>query len=220
MSTKVKVDNLERKLNQLSKQYIQQQKSAKDLIEADQSDILSCLRDGVTSVRATIQDIRAPQNRTIEAEVDLLITFDFDAIDHPKMPGAFITELEIPDESIITRPRDLIALRERCTEINKSFTKLATSADRQLEDVMEIQLAVTTFEDELDSLQEEVNSTMTSAQSAVASTQESLKVKMVKKEGAQSRLSTVASELSGVEEEISDNKDHRKIAKVVGASFR
>ena len=216
MSTKVQVDTLERKLNRLSKKYIQQQKSAKDLIEADQSDILSCLRDGVTSVKATIQDIRAPQSRTIEPEEGLLISFDFDPIDHLKMPGSFITELEVPDDSIIPRARDLKVLRERCTEINKSFTNLASSADMQLEDVMEIQLAVTSFEDDLDSLQEEVNSTMKSAQSAVASTQASLKVKKVKKEGAQSRLSTVASELSGVEEEISDNKDHRKIAKVVG----
>ncbi|KAL2048257.1 hypothetical protein N7G274_000168 [Stereocaulon virgatum] len=215
MSTKVRVDTLERKLNQLSKQYIQQQKSARDLIEADQSDILSCLRDGVTSVKATIQDIRAPQSRTMEFEDDALISFDVDPIDHYKMPGSFVTELEIPDESIVPRTRDLVVLRERCTAINKSFTNLASSADKQLEDVMEIQLAVTTFEDQLDNLQEEVNSTMQSAQSAVASTQESLKFKKVKKEGAQSRLSTVASELSGVEEDISDNKDHRKIAKVV-----
>ena len=219
MSTKTEVDTLERKFNQLSKRYTQREKSAQDLIEADQSDILSCLRDGLTLVQAAIEDISGPQNRTIEPEDDLLISLDFVSIEHPRMPGSFITELEVPDGSIVPCTRDIVVLRERCAEINESFTKLAVSADRQLEDVMEMQLAATEFQDELERLQEEVDETTKSAQSAVMHTQESLNSKKVEKEGAQSRLSTVASELNGVEEEISDNKDHRKIVKVVRLHF-
>lgn len=219
MSTKTEVDTLERNFNQLSKRYSQQEKSAKDLIEADQSDILSCLRDGLTSVQAAIQDIRGPQNRPIKPEGNLLIPLDFVSIEQRRMPGSFPTELEVPGGNVILCTEDIVILRERCAEINESFTKLAASADRQLEDVMEMQLAATEFEVELDRLQEEVDETTNSAQSAVTHTQESLNTKKVEKEGAQSRLSTVASELNGVEEEISDNKDHRKIVKVVRLHF-
>ena len=219
MSTKIEVDTLERNLNQLSKRYSQQEKSAKDLIEADQSDILSCLRDGLTSVLAVIQDIRGPQNRPIKPEGNLLIPLDFVSIEQRRMPGSFPKELEVPGGNVILCTEDIVVLRERCAEINESFTKLAASADRQLEDVMEMQLAATEFEVELDRLQEEVDETTNSAQSAVTHTQESLNTKKVEKEGAQSRLSTVASELNGVEEEISDNKDHRKIVKAVRLHF-
>ena len=84
---------------------------------------------------------------------------------------------------------------------------------------MEMQLAANKFQDELERLQEEVDETTKSSQSAVMDTQESLNSKKVEKEGAQSRLSTVASELNGVKAEISDNKDHRKVVNVVRLRF-
>ena len=153
-----------------------------------------------------------PISRTTVAlgDEDLLRSFEDATIDTPKVPGAWVTEYPVPES------RNTVALGKRCTQISACFTKLSNLADKQLEDIMEIQLAALDTEDELDRLKAELDETTESAQMAVITTRENLELKRTEKKNAQSRLTTVEAELRAVETKASENKTHRQVAKFVG----
>ncbi|KAK0507890.1 hypothetical protein JMJ35_009779 [Cladonia borealis] len=209
MSPESQIDEIETELKALSQRYKAQGQNARDLIDIDQSSILNCLQNGVRSVQTTLESLKNGQDINISTEEDLSITLDYVTIDAPKVPGAFVTEISIPN------PRNTVALGERCTQISNCFTKLSNSADKQLKDIMEIQLAATDIEDELDRLKAGLDETTESAQAAVTTTRESLERKKTEKAKAQSRLTTVEAELRSVENKASENKTHRKVAKFV-----
>ena len=214
MATSIQIDNLERKLNQLSERCKEQENTARGLIEYDQSEILIYLRDGVQSVQAIIRDLGKAQDLTIGPEDHLSLSLDYISIEEPKIPGAFIVEVEVKT-GVVSHAETSLKIVERCTEISSSFTKLAISADKQLEDIMSIQLKVTDFDAELDRLQDELVATTRRARNDTTQTQESLKAKKTEREGRQSRLSAITIDLRDVEEKMSDNKTQRKVAKVV-----
>ena len=209
MSPESQIDEIETELKALSERYKAQGQNARDLIDIDQSSILNCLQNGVRSVQTTLESLKNGQDINISTEENLSITLDYVTIDAPKVPGAFVTEISIPN------PRNTVALGERCTQISTCFTKLSNSADKQLKDIMEIQLAATDIEDELDRLKAGLDETTESAQAAVTTTRESLERKKTEKAKAQSRLTTVEAELRSVENKASENKTHRKVAKFV-----
>lgn len=239
MSSDSQIEDIETKLNALSERYKAQGQSAQDLIDIDQSSILSCLQDGVQSVQTILETLKDAQDVDISAEEHLSISLDYVTIDTPKVPAAFVTEDLIPiprstvalgehvtidtpkvpgawvTEDLIPNSRNKVALGERCTQISACFTKLSNSADKQLEDIMEIQLAATDIEAELDRLKAGLDETTESAQRAVTTTRESLERKKTEKKKAQSRLTTVEAELRAVENKASENKTHRKVAKFV-----
>ena len=236
MSSDSQIEDIERKLNALSERYKAQRQSAQDLIDIDQSSILSCLQDSVQSVQTILKSLQDAQDIDISAEEHLSISIDYVTIDTPKVPGAFVTEELIPTpretvervsidtpnipgawvtDDLIPNPRNTVALGERCTQISACFTKLSNSADKQLEDIMEIQLAATDIEAELDRLKAGLDETTESAQMAVITTRESLERKKTEKKNAQSRLTTVEAELRAVENKANENKTHRKVAKFV-----
>ena len=236
MSSDSQIKDIERKLNAISERYKAQGQSAQDLIDIDQSSILSCLQDSVQSVQTILKSLQDAQDIDISAEEHLSISIDYVTIDTPKVPGAFVTEELIPTpretvervsidtpnipgawvtDDLIPNPMNTVALGERCTEIGACFTKLSNSADKQLEDIMEIQLAATDIEAELDRLKAGLDETTESAQMAVITTRESLERKKKEKKNAQSRLTTVEAELRAVENKASENKTHRKVAKFV-----
>ena len=203
------IDDIETKLNALSERYKAQGQSARNLIDIDQSNILNCLQNGVQSVETILESLKNVQDINISTEENLSISLDYVTIDAPEVPGAFVTEISVPN------PRYTVALGERCTQISTCFTKLSNSADKQLEDIMEIQLAATDIEAELDRLKAGLDETTESAQTAVTTTRESLERKKTEKENAQSRLTTVEAELRAVENKASENKTHRKVARFV-----
>ena len=209
MSPESQIDEIETEMKALSERYKAQGQNARDLIGIDQSSILNCLQNGVRSVQATLESLKNGQDINISTEENLSITLDYVTIDVPKVPGAFVTEISIPN------PRNTVALGERCTQISTCFTKLSNSADKQLKDIMEIKLAATDIEDELDRLKAGLDETTESAQAAVTMTRESLERKKTEKAKAQSRLTTVEAELRSVENKASENKTHRKVAKFV-----
>ena len=210
MSSDSQIKDIETKLNALSERYEAQGQSAQDLIDIDQNSILSCLQDGVQSIQTILETLKDAQNIDISVEEHLSISLNYVTIDTPKVPGAFVTEDLIPNS------RTTVALGERCTEISACFTKLSNSADKQLEDIMEIQLAATDIEAELDRLKAGLDETTESAQRAVTMTRESLERKKTEKKNAQSRLTNVEAELRAVEDKASENKTQRKVAKFVG----
>ena len=210
MSPERQIDDIETKLNALSERYKAQGRSAQSLIDIDQSSILNCLQDGVQSVQIILKSLKDVQGINIGPEEHLSISLDYVTIDTPEVPGAFVTEILIPN------PKNTIALGECCTQISTCFRKLSKSADKQLEDIMEIQLAATDIEAELDRLKAGLDETTESAQRAVTTTRKSLERKKTEKEDAQSRLTTVEAELRAVENKASENKTHRKVAKFVG----
>lgn len=240
MSSDSRIDDIETKLNALSERYRAQGQSTQDLIDIDQSNILSCLQDGVQCVQTILKSLQNAQDIDISAEEHLSISIDYVTIDTPKVPGAFVTEelISIPGETValgehvtidtpnvpgawvaedlILNSRNTVALGERCTQISTCFTKLSNSADKQLEDIMEIQLAATDIEAELDRLKAGLDETTESVQMAVITTRENLERKKTEKTNAQSRLTTVEAELRAVENRASENKTHRKVAKFVG----
>ena len=209
MSSQSQIDQLETELEALSERYKAQGQKARDVIDIDQSSILNCLQNGVRSIQTTLESLQNGQDINISTEEELSITLDYVTIDVPKVPGAFVTEISM------SNPRNTIALGERCSQISTCFTKLSNSADKQLNDIMEIQLAATDIEDELDRLKAGLDETTESAQAAVTTTRESLQRKNTEKAKAQSRLTTVEAELRSVENKASENKTHRKVAKFV-----
>ena len=209
MSPESQIDDIETKLNALSESYRARGQSARNLIDIDQSSILDCLKNGVQSVQTVLASLEDVQDINISTEDSLSISLDYVTIDVPKVPGAFVTEISSPD------PRNTVVLGERCTQISTCFTKLSDSADKQLEDIMEIKLAATDIEAELDRLKAGLDETTEIAQTAVTTTRESLERKKTEKVQAQSRLTTVEAELRAVENKASENKTHRKVAKFV-----
>ena len=154
--------------------------------------------------------IPIPRTTVALGDEDLLTSFEDATIDTPKIPRAWVTEYPVSES------RNTVALGKRCTQISACFTRLSNLADKQLEDIMEIQLAAMDIEDELDRLKAGLDETTESAQMAVITTRENLDRKKTEKKNAQSRLTTVEAELRAVENKASENKTHRQVAKFVG----
>lgn len=215
MSLETQVDDIETKLNALTGRYKAQGQTAQNLIDIDQDSVLTCLQNGIHSVQAVFESPKDDQDVTINPEDQLSISLNYVSIETPKVPGAFVTELHSLEASLVPNSRRAIALRERCTQISTCFTELAKSADKQLDDIMDIQLAATDVEAELDRLKAELDETTENAQRAVTATHGSLERKKTENEGAQRRLTTVEADLRAVENKANDNKMHRTVAKAV-----
>ena len=100
MSPRTGIDDLEPKLNQLPR-YKAQEESPSALINADQSDILSCLRDGVQSAQTTTPSLKKFSVCYHIPKRYVSISLDRGCIGRLNMPGPFIAELESLETSLV-----------------------------------------------------------------------------------------------------------------------
>lgn len=211
MSLESQVDDIQTKLDAISERFKVHEQSARNLIDTDRESILSCLQSGIHSVQTVFESLEDDQNTGMNSEDQLLTPMNYISIETPKIPGAFVTELESLDAGLAV----VVPLKERCALISTCFTELAKLADKQLDDAMEIQLAAMDVEAELDRLKIELDQTTENAQSEVSATHKSLETKRLEHDSAQSQLATIEADLRVVENKASENKTQRKVAKFV-----